>query len=207
MTIALSTLAARLASMVPARNSIPSSGDYDQHVKDAVLQLGQDAPLLRTATLSIVSGTVTYTLAADFLYMVEVVKPLKYDDVLVTNAGLVPVAAEYNEMWDYYGNTLTITPTPTYTTDRRYRYAALHALNGSNEYTTLDDNRARVALLYAQYLAIGQLANAESGTGWRYQIGDEMVDKKGAHADTRNQADAMLKSYQQAVKLLKGIGR
>ena len=59
MTVPLADLVSRLQAAVPPRDGVPSSSDYAQHVKDAVLQLGQDVPLRRTTALNVVRGTAT----------------------------------------------------------------------------------------------------------------------------------------------------
>jgi len=65
VSIALTVLVARLQNAVPQRNGAPA--DYSRLVQDAVQQLGQDVPIITTATLAVVAGTATYTLPDDFL--------------------------------------------------------------------------------------------------------------------------------------------
>ena len=209
MAMTLAALVSRLQSAVPARNSVPSSDDYEQHVQDAVLQLATDVSLIRVATLSVVSGTATYNLASDYLFLIELEGVASPDGVIVSEAGLIPVSAEWDEEYYLDGSTITFDPAPTYTMSRDYRYGALHELTGSagsETYARLTQNGARVALLYAQYLALQQQAAVVAGDGWRYQIGDEMVDKSNQGRGLASQAAGLLGQYQMAVKPLKGYG-
>jgi hypothetical protein len=209
MSVVLSYLVSRLQASVPARNGVPSSDDYEQHVKDAVLQLSQDVPLRRTTELSIVAGTATYDLPGDFLFLVELASLCQPDSVFVSVDGLIPVPATWQERFEIVNGEITFFPTPTYSTTRTLRYAALYELSGelgSEVYTTLTENGARIALLYAQYLALAQQGNSVAGSGWRYQIGDEMVDKSNQGKSYLAQAEALLAQYQRAVAQQKGYG-
>lgn len=207
MAMTLAALVSRLQSAVPARSSVPSTDDYEQHVQDAVLQLATDVSLIRVATLLVVSGTATYNLASDFLFLIELEGVASPDGVIISDAGLIPVSAEWDEEYFIDGSTITFDPTPTYTMSRDYRYAALYELTGSvgsETYARLTPNGARVALLYAQYLAVTQQAAVVAGDGWKYQIGDEMVDKSGQGRGLLGQAAGLLGQYQMAVQGLRG---
>lgn len=209
MAVALNALVTRLQSAVPARNSVPSADDYEQHVKDAVLQLSTDVPLLRVATLSIVANTATYNLASDFLFLIELEGVASADGVLISDAGLIPVSAMWEEETYIDGTTITFDPTPTYTMSRDYRYAAIYELTGvdpDETYARMNQNGARLALLYAQYLALTQQANVVAGDGWRYQIGDEMVDKTRQGQGLLTQGQGLLTQYQGAIQSQKGYG-
>lgn len=202
----LATLVNRLKRYVPARSSVPADDDYEQIVKDAVLQLSQDLPILRTTTVSVVSGTASYDLPTDFLSLIELSTAPAADGVYITETGLVPLPVDIEpERVTVEGDQIVIYPTPTYTTSRTLRYAALHELV-DDAYTRLTENGARVALLYAQHLVLMQQANAVAGDGWSYQIGDERVDKSKQGQGIRDQADSMLKQYQSVVHSQQGYG-
>jgi len=211
VTVPLADLVSRLQAAVPPRDGVPSGADYEQHVQDAVLQLGQDVPLRRTTELNVVRGTATYALPGDFLYLIEL-EPLMgpvQEGVIIGSNGLVPVGADWCERVEVVGSEITFYPTPVYTATRTLRYAALYALTGeagSEQYVALTQNGARLALLYAQYLALTQQASAVAGDGWRYQIGDEMVDKSNQGKGLANQANSLLAQYQRAVQAQKGYG-
>ncbi|WP_287960779.1 hypothetical protein [Caldilinea sp.] len=125
-------------------------------------------------------------------------------------AGLIPVPDGWQERYYVAGGQLTIDPTPTYTLTRRIRYGARHELTGdpgAEVYERLTVNGARIALLYARYLALSEQANAVAGDGWRYAIGDETVDKTRQGDGLRAQAEAMLQAYRREVQALKGYGQ
>lgn len=208
MAVTLADLKSRLQSAVPARGGVPSSSDYEQHIKDGVLQLATDVPLMRVATLSIVRGTATYNLATDFLFLIELEGIASADGVILSDAGIIPVSALWEESYTVDGSEITFDPIPTYTMGRDYRYAALYELtggSGSETYARLTQNGARVALLYAQHLALTQQANGVAGDGWKYQIGDEMVDKSNQGRGLLTAAQGLLAQYQMAVKQQKGF--
>ena len=203
MSIALTVLVARLQNAVPQRNGAPA--DYSRLVQDAVQQLGQDVPIITTATLAVVAGTATYTLPDDFLFEIELSGPVQSGGVIIGDGGLVPVVAGWEEAHYIEGGSIRFDPAPGYTTTRTLRYAAGHVLVGGF-YPRLSENGARIALMYAQHLALVEQANAVAGDGWSYKIGDESVDKRGQGAALQQQAMALLVNYQNAVRPLKGYG-
>lgn len=205
MAIALSTLVDRLELLAPARDGVPTEADYTQHVKDAVEQLSVDAPMIRLATLNVVSGTATYTLASDFLFLIGMESALNPSGIIIGDNGIIPVGDAFQEEQEITGGQITLYPTPGYTLSRDYKYSARHVLD-SGSYTRLTENGARVALLYAQHLAMSQQANGMAGSGWKYQIGDEMVDKTRQADGLRNQALTLLDQYQRAIQPMKGYG-
>lgn len=204
MGISLSTLVARLQGLAPALNGAP--GDYGQLVQDAVAQLSGDVPMTKTAALAIVSGQAAYDLPSDFRFLISLERVARPDGLIIGNTGLIPVSASFEESYDIEGNRIVFTPTPTYSLSRTLRYGAGHVLDGSQIYQRLSENGARIALLYGQYLVLLAQANAMAPAGWKYQIGDEMVDKSSQSGKVREQADGLLKQYQLAVKPLKGYG-
>ncbi len=205
MAVSLATLVSRLQAAVPAKDGIPTAADYSQHVQDAVFALSNDAPLRRIATLAVVSGTADYTLPTDFLFLIELPALTAPDGVMVNASGIVPLAADCDEEINIAGDVLTLTPTPTYTLNRAYRYAACHVLTDGG-YPLLNENAARIALQYAQYLALSQQATALAGSAWKYSIGDETVDKSGQAKGYREAADAALAAYRRSMSQLKGYG-
>jgi len=192
MAIVAADLVTRLQAAVPARDGVPASGDYTQHVSDAVEQLSADVPMLRYATLTVVSGTAAYALADDFLFLIRM--------ETASNPTGIPVRAD-GQTWEQFeitGETITFFPTPDYTVERGYRYGARHVV-ASGSYAYLTDAGAYMALLYAQSLALRQQANAVVGGGIKYQFGDEMVDKSKQADGIGKQADRLLDQYQRAV--------
>lgn len=201
MSIRLSDLVTRLNALID-----DTSLDYPRLVRDALDQLAQDAPMVRTATLAVVANTASYALPADYLFLIGVGGLAQVGDVVVTSDGLVPLEAQVSqERFEVAGLTLTITPTPTYTASRSYRYAARY-VEADGAFVALTVNGARMALLYAQYLALLQRAQAGGLAGWKYQIGDEMVDKSRLGVAVAEQAQARLDEYQRAVRGQRSYG-
>jgi len=197
--ISLADLAFRLQKAVPESNGVPA--DYEQLVRDAVNKLGEDVPLICRATLSISKGTASYALPDDFLFMIDLPCLAGSSGVIVGNNGLIPLSADYSEEYAIQGNQVTFYPTPAYTASRDYRYAAGYVLT-NDVYLRLTQNTARIALLYAQHLALMEQATPAAGKGWKYQIGDEMVDKSNQGTKLRDQADGFLTRYADEIKRL-----
>lgn len=192
MSISLALLTARLQSMVPPRNGSPA--DYEQVVRDAVAQLGSDVPIITSAKIAIVAGQADYDLPADFLFLIEL-------ESLILALTAWRIEHAFAE-----GNTLRFAPTPEYSVERTLRYAAGYALE-DGAYPRLTENGARIALLYAAHLALmAQAADAAAGA-WKYQIGDEMVDRSQHGRAVSEQAGGALKQYQAAVAQLRGYGQ
>lgn len=198
MAIALATLSARLLAMVPAVNGQPAS--YDQVVKDAVAQFGADIPLHCSATISVVNGTATYALPADFAMLIQLEAVSKEATVNMTTGELVAGRLDGARERIYIeGSNLRIEPTPTYTIDRTLRYAGFYQL-AADSYARLTENGARIAMLYAQHLALSAQAGVAGGGGWKYQIGDESVDKSNAGRALGEQATRLYEQYQVALR-------
>jgi hypothetical protein len=163
MTISIAQLADRLQRTVPARNGVP--GDYERLAVDAVHQLSQDVPVITAVTIQVVAGQAAYGLPADFLYEIELTGLPAQGGVIVSNGGLIPVGNGWEETHYIEGDTLRFDPVPTYSTTRTLRYAAQHVAT-AGVYPRLSENGARVAMLYGQYLALMEQANATAGDGW-----------------------------------------
>lgn len=204
MSVSLASLAARLEAAVPTLNSVPA--DYEQLVKDAIAQFSDDAPMLRTTTLNVVAGTAAYDLPTDFVGLVELSGTNAINGVVISDNGLIPMSTETEEYTDLTGDQIVFVPTPTYTAARTLRYKATHMLDGSEAYPRLDERSASVALLYGQYLALMAQANSAAPQGWRYSIGDEMVDKSNQGKALATQAGNLLQQYQSAVRRWQGYG-
>lgn len=204
MSISLYALSDRLEDAVPARRGVPA--DYDQLIMDAVAQLGTDAPLIRTATLAVVSGTATYNLPADFQSLIELAGPARASGVILASEGIIPLSSSWEESYEIGGGQITFYPTPAYTATRTYRYAAGYALV-DEAYPRLTEAGARLALLYGQYLVLMAQAGPAAGNAWKYQIGDEAVDKTGQGKGLAAQANEMLQAYQRSVRRGQGYGQ
>lgn len=198
-------LVERLKSAAPDKDGVPSESDYWQMVEDGVAQVGMDAPVLRNATISVVAGTASYTLPSDCGNVIDFATLPSAGGVMISTM-LIPLPATgYRESWSVEGTTLVLDPVPAYTASRRLRYSAVHVADSGGHYPMLTENMARVALLYAQYLALMMQAEAAAKTGgFKYQIGDESVDKTQAGKGVQGLAEAKLTAYQAAVARLAG---
>lgn len=204
MSVALAALVARLQGAVPQRDGAPA--DYEQLCTDAVAQLGLDVPIVASTAIQVTAGVASYALPADFLYLIDLTAGAPVQgNILVSDAGLVPLAGGWAEAYYVEGSSLRFEPVPAYSARRTLRYAAGYALAGGS-YARLSENGARIALLYAQYLALSEQANAQAGDGWSYKIGDESVDKRGLAAAINAQSLAALEAYAVALRPLKGYG-
>lgn len=177
-----------------------------QMVEDAIEQLSQDVPIMTSTTLAIVSGTASYDLPADFLFLIELPALVSSDNVLLSDGGIIPLATAWEERWYVEGDQIRFEPTPVYTLTRTLRYAARYVLV-DGVYARLSENGARLALLYAKYLALQAKAAAAGESGWRYKIGDEEVDKSRLGQALLEQTRGALDAYAAAVKQLRGYGK
>ena len=203
MAVPLNSLVTRLQALAPPRDGLPSETGYMQCVKDAALQLSHDAPRRVQGLVQVLSGTASYALPPDFLFLIEWPQLLAMPDgVMITAGGIVPVPVGWTEQVTIADGLLTISPTPGYTLMRTFRYAGAHVLSGESGaevYTTLNENAARIAMLYACYLVLTQQAQAAAQGAWRYQIGDEMIDKSKLADVGMAAAQAALNAYQRAI--------
>jgi hypothetical protein len=199
MSTALASLVARLTTAVPAQNDVPSAAQYQQCCQDAVNDYAERRPNQKVTTIAVVSGTARYALPTDFLRQIQFDPLTGTEGVLVVSAGLIALDADFDEIYTFTGGYLTIYPTPCYTADRELLYAAGHELDSSDCYPDLTAADARIVLLKAQALAIDLQANVAAQSGWKYQIGDEMVDKSGLAGKHRDQAAYLQKQYEDAI--------
>lgn len=197
-------LVERLKSAVPAKSDVPGEADYWQMVEDGVAQVGLDAPVMRSATISVVAGTATYALPSDCGSVIEFSALPTMGGVMISTM-LIPVPTGFSESWSVEGTSLVIDPVPAYTASRRLRYSAVHVADSNGDYPLLSENMARAALLYGQYLALSMQAEAgDRAGGFKYQIGDESVDKTQAGKGTQALAEAKLTAYGSAISRLAG---
>jgi len=181
----------RLNALVPASAGSPS--DYVSLLDEALERFSQDAPMLRTIEVAIVSGVAAYNLPEDFMYMVELTG--YYDSVSSLGSG------GYAERYHMTGGQLVFVTPPTLATTRKMRYAARHVLV-DGAYPSLTRNLARIMLIYAQYLALTEQANPSAGLGWKYSFGDEMIDKSALGKGYTDRAEAHLVNYEREIRML-----
>ena len=204
MSIALGDLVSRLQADVPARDGVPALAQYEYAIKDAVADYSRRNPMTLIASLAVVSGTATYNLPADFLYLIQLDLLVSADGVLHTADGLIPTAASWTEFYTINGQTITFVPTPTYTMTRTYRYAAAHVLDDDDEYPYLTDENCAILILKAQALALRRqafsLITSGSGEIVEYAIGDERVKKSSPSERLNAAASALEAQYLEQVQ-------
>lgn len=183
----LATLLSKLQSDVPAVNSVPTTAQYTQAIKDAAAEFSRRCGLTKFAELSIVSGTASYDLPADFLKLVMLEGIASADGVIISSQGIIPVSANWEEKYQIVNKVITFKPTPTYTLTRDYKYKAAWILTGSspNEtYADMGDDEEQVVMLKAKQLAKEALSNSLASSGaMKYSFGAVSVDK-GSGVDT-----------------------
>ena len=173
----LAALKTILQSEVPAVSSIPPSDQYEQAIKDAVLEFSRRCGVGKWAELVIVSGTATYNLPADFLKMIMLESLIGIDGVIVSNSGLIPISADWEEEYVIVNKQITFVPTPQYSLTRDYKYKA-GWVAAAGDYTTLGDDEAQIVMIEAKSLATEKIANkAASAGGMKYSLGAVSVDK------------------------------
>lgn len=201
MSSSLIDLTTQLTTDVPATAGTPSSAQYTQAVTDAVSDLGRRVPLIKHATLTIVSGTATYALPSDFLRLIRLGRLDSPSGVLVTDGGLVPVMGRCAERHTIVGTQITFYPTPAYSLDRDLWYAASYALE-DDDYADLDAQRAQIALMRARAVVLGLQAAKAAANAWKHQLGPEIVDKTAQAAALRGAAQFWHDEYLAAVQSL-----
>lgn len=177
----LAALIADLQSEVPAVNSVPTTAQYTQAIKDAVAEFSRRCGLEKFAELSIISGTAAYTLPADFLKLIMLESPSGADGVIISNGGIIPISADWEETYQIVNKVITFSPTPAYSMTREYRYKAAWVLtgaSGSETYADMGEDEAQIVLIKAKGLAIEKISNATASTGgMKYSLGAVSVDK------------------------------
>jgi hypothetical protein len=212
MSILLSDLVERLAADVPAEDSVPSNTQYEKAVQDAVRDFSERCGLVQIAELSIVPGTATYDLPADYLKMIALESFASADGVLISAQGIIPISANWEEQHTIRNGQITFTPTPTFTMAREMRYKAAWIstlmdedyTGDDQDYETMSEREARIVLLKAQAIAIGKQANALSGQTLKYSLGAVSVDKGSTVDEKRKKVDSFNDEYLAACEKYNG---
>ena len=200
MAVRLATLRVRLESDVPARDGIPEAEQYERAVRDAVADFSRRNPLRKLATLSIVNGTATYDLPSDFARVISLESLTGQDGVIISDSGLIPVSASYEERYYITGLEITFDPEPSYTVDRDLWYAAQYVLDSDDVYQDLTDYDAGIVLLKARALAKGmQEMGITTGDILEYQIGDAKVKRGDLVKSLRSAREGLERQYLEAV--------
>ena len=202
MSIALSDLVGQLRATVPPASDQPATAQYQNAVKEAVLDYGRRAGVRLLTTIAVVSGTATYALPDDFVRVAQFpdFKQLARDGVIISGAGIIPTAGfTARERYAVRNKQLTIAPTPTYTIDRPLWYVAGFPLGTDDAYANLTDDDTAVLLHKAAELILMQIADGVARQGWSYSIGDESVNKTTLAQTIRDQAKSERELYDVAL--------
>ena len=208
MAVTLAALTTRLSDEVTAVDSVPSAGQYSSAVKDAVAAFSNRTGFKKLHEFSVVSGTAAYTLPDDYLKLIKFESLYGngawYGDDLVTGQGIIPMnSAMYEERHTIAGKTLTLHPTPTYSSTRYLWYKAGHTLDGDQAYPDMTDEMIPIVIAKAQANIWRMIAARVSRSdGWKYQVGDVMIDKSNVGkalstwvSDYDTEFEALVKAY------------
>ena len=192
----LSVIQARLVGLVQSYNSVPTTAQYTQAVKDAIDDLSNRRPLVDTTTLNLVDDTADYDLPSDFLRVIRLRAP--------------EAADYYPEEWEVRGLTITFYPTPSTDHDYTLRYCAAYAgaaADDDTEYADIGATEARVLLFEAKSLCLQMISDHVSRDAWTYAEGEQQVNKTKQAEAFRKMADVAHTDYLKAIKTLPVTGR
>lgn len=201
MSSSLASLTTQLQAEIPALNDTPAADSYRQAVIDAIADLSDRQPCTAVATLPIVAEVASYDLPADFVRLIRLADLPIAGGVLITSDGLVPMgwSSGCAETLTISGLTLTITPTPAYSTTRTLHYSAGDVLADDDDtYATLDARRASLALLKARATVLQLQAAVAARDAWVSEVGPEKVDKTKQAAELRAAAAVWQAQYDAA---------
>lgn len=196
----LGALRKKLMELIAARSGTPSFRQYTLAIMDAVADYSDRRALEKTAELSIVSGTASYDLPADFLRLISLETATATDGTLVSDAGLIPVSDTFREQYVIAGDQITFIPTPQYTTTKRLWYGAAYVLNNDEIYADLGREGERLVMLKAQAIALQIQANKAAQEAWQYAIGDERVNKEKLAEALAKRAKEMSDEYEAVIE-------
>ena len=207
MSMPLAELIARLIDAVPPIDGVPSVAQYRQAVIDSVADLGRRASMTRLALLPVVAGVAQYPAPADCLALIQlsaIGAPFGVDSgggTWVTSAGLIPFTGSYHETVSLLGDAIVISPTPQFTADRTLAYAAADILTGES-FLTLSSERAGIALLLAQAIALGIRSTAPAAQAVKVTSDGDTIDTTPQATLLRALAQTLRSDYLAAVASL-----
>lgn len=204
----LTALATELAGLTPPTNGVPTTGQYEAAVRDAVVDFGFRCPQLLRASLAVVAGTAAYALPVGFLRLVKL-EGVAGETLYNPDGFLVSMAYVPTETHTISAGQITFYPTPGYTLARSLSYAAGYPYDmGTDAFIGLTAEYERIVMMKAQAGALRLLAGATGGSGGlTYSIGDTSVQRALTSPYT-GLADALNKQYLDACRAVVGfIGR
>lgn len=200
MAVALADLTARLDVALPSLTAPQATSA----VKSAIGAFSNKAGMVKRQAISVVAGTATYDLADDFISLIRMEGLTAMGDVWIQGDGtIIPSAGNVTEKVTIAGRSITFVPTPQYTTTRYVWYRAGYiAIDGT--YNDLTEEMAEIVMVKAQANGLRLLATSNSTDGWKYSIGDVMVDKSNLARGLRESAGELDKEFEAMVKAFVG---
>ena len=201
MAVSIDVLIERLYSDVAQQNGIPVDMQYRAAVESAVNDFSEVVGMVKSVEISVVSGTATYDLPADFISFIKFIGSFN-DGILVPPGGkIIPLGSNVNSEQAFVnGGKLLLVPTPNYTADRDVLYLAGYTLDVSDVY---QDLTSHLALIIAPKAAANLLklvkTSAASGS-FRFTFGDLTVDKSNATKALSEAAGQFEAEYASLVK-------
>ena len=197
MSADLADLIISLQDDVPAIDGTPNYDQARRFVIESVADFSRRVGRVKSATLSIVSGTETYDLPNDCMRIVYM-QPL--GELTVTDG-----SRPSSESWFVQDVQITLQDSfgdpPAYSCARKYRYQAGFYLDPVTEtYADLGPEESGIVLLLAASKALISQANISSGQDWEYTLADEKVSKRGLGKALVDQASTNRAEYLSRVK-------
>jgi hypothetical protein len=192
-----------LQAEVPAVDGVPTTAQYTNAIEDAVIDFSRRCGVTKISTLAIVSGTAVYSLATDFLKLINLDALVGVDGVMFTNGGLIPVSKDFEEVYTIVNKQITFFPTPGYSMTRYYRYKSAWVATGG-DYTTLGEEETQIVLLLAKSKALMKIANDQAGDSIKYSFGAVSEDLSGGSDTSRKNANDIEREYVDACERYNG---
>jgi hypothetical protein len=204
----LADLISELQSEVPAVDGVPTTAQYTQAIKDAVADFSRRCGLAKIGSISIVSGTPSYSLTDDFMALISMDALIGQGNVIIAPAGLIPVPLDWEETWTISNKIITFYPTPTYALTRYFKYKAAWILTGdegSEEYADLGDNEKDIVMLKAKGFCYEKLSNSIASSGTlKYSFGAVSEDLSGNVESYQKRTYALHGEYSKACENYNG---
>jgi hypothetical protein len=199
----LEQIVARLQEEVAAVDDVPSTAQFQQAVKDAVLDFSRRCGLEKFGELTIVSGTATYVLPDDFMKLIMLESLENPDGIIISDRGLIPVSANWEERYVIVNKQITFKPTPAYSLTRDYRYKSAWIFV-SDELQDAGEDEIQIILLKAASICFQKQSNASAGAMKKYSLGAVSVELDSTSASNVSDAEARQKEYEAACEKYNG---
>jgi hypothetical protein len=205
VSISLYTLVQRLQVQAAARDNVPTQRQYEQSVRDAVVDFNNRASRLKACSFTITAGTAEYDLPADFWKFSGLSEVYAIEGVIVTDR-IIPLPEGLpDEEYTVEGAHLTIYPTPTYTLTRRLTYGAGMVESGTPPtYASMNEREAVIVLKLARCFVLRTQEIAESAGVTNFKQGDVQIAMVSSGASLTAASERLLAEYEADVKAYVG---